>query len=188
MRTTKHLEWDIMVGLIEKMKEDGNRLHLLVTMQGLLGLRVGDALKLTWKQLLGDSFIITEEKTGKQRKMMVSETLREAVSMEYKRKYGRARITDKIFINRHKTTHMSVSYVNKNLKKTFAKFGIDADQVSSHMFRKSFAYKIMSDGEFSDKSIYLVSRLLNHSNISTTMKYLLLHEKEESEVYNSLKL
>jgi integrase len=85
-------------------------------------------------------------------------------------------------------THVSVSYVNKSLKKSFAKYGIEANQVSSHMFRKSFAYKVLEDDDFSDKAIFLVSRLLNHSNINITMKYLLLHEKEELEIYKSLTL
>lgn len=187
-RTTKHLPWETVIELVGKMKEDRNRLHLLVMIQALLGLRVGDALKLTWKQLSGGDFEIKEQKTGKTRKMMVNDTLRDAAKAEFDRQYGKARMTDKVFLNKHGMTHVSVSYVNKNLKKSFAKYGIEANQVSSHMFRKSFAYKVLEDDDFSDKAIFLVSRLLNHSNINITMKYLLLHEKEELEIYKSLTL
>jgi integrase len=187
-RTTKHISWDELSNLIAGMRKDGNRLHLLCTIQGLLGLRIGDVLSLRWEDLLSNTELSkTEQKTKKMRVMGVTEQLRKLVLTEYEGKFG-IKKKDLIFINKHNTGSISISYVNRMLKKAFIKYNIDADQVSSHIFRKSFAYKILEEHDFSDKGIFLVSRLLNHSNINTTMTYLQLDKKEELEAYESLKL
>ena len=68
-RTTVHLPWEELSELINKMKIDGNRLYLLCLIQSLLGLRISDALNLTWKQLSSDNLTIVEGKTGKTRRM-----------------------------------------------------------------------------------------------------------------------
>jgi integrase len=91
-------------------------------------------------------------------------------------------------MNKAGTGTISISYVNRSLKKAFKKHEIEADQISSHVFRKSFSYRILEKHDFSDKSIFLVSRLLNHSTIAITMKYLLLDTKEEMEAYDMLEL
>jgi integrase len=187
MRACKHLPWEDLTELIEKMKADGNKLHLLATIQSLLGLRVGDALNLTWKQLSGGSTTIIEGKTKKTRKLLVNDVLKEAVEEEFKRNYH-ARKTDKIFMNKAGTGTISISYVNRSLKKAFKKYDVKADQVSSHLFRKSFCYKILEDNDFSDKAVFSISSMLNHANINTTMIYLNLHEREENLIYQSLTL
>ena len=186
-RTTKHMPWADLTELIEKMKSDGNKLHLLATIQSLLGLRIGDTLNLTWKQLSGGSFTIVEGKTGKSRKMFTNDTLKDAVKEEFSRNFH-ARTTDKIFMNKSGTGTISISYVNRSLKKAFKKYEIKSDQVSSHMFRKSFCYRVLEDNDFSDKAIFSISRMLNHANINTTMIYLNLHEREENIIYESLTL
>jgi integrase len=187
MRTTRHIPWKDLSELIEKMKADNNRLHLLATIQSLLGLRISDVLALTWKDLSSTDLTIIEGKTGKERKMIVTEGLQEAVAEEFKKNYH-ARTTDVIFMNKHKTGAISVSYINRALKKAFKKYDMDVDQVSTHAFRKTFCYKILEDNNFSDKAIFIISRLLNHSTISTTMLYLNLHEREENLMYESLSL
>jgi integrase len=154
----------------------------------MLGLRIGDVLSLTWGQMLNNSeLVITEQKTGKERKLIVNDHLMSVVREEFDKKFNRDK-REYIFINKHKTSHISISYVNRSLKKAFKKYGIHADQVSSHMLRKSFSYKILEDHNFSDKAIFLVSRLLNHANINTTMRYLMLDKREEDNIYKNLTL
>ena len=185
-RTTKHIEWDVLSDLIRRMREDNNRLHLLCTIQAMLGLRVGDVLSLTWRQLLSNTdLIITESKTGKIRKLIVNKSLRDAVQLEFDKKFNRDR-RELIFLNKHKTSSISISYVNRELKKAFRSYGLEADQISSHMLRKSFSSKILEDNDFSDKAIFLVSRLLNHANLNTTMRYLQLDEREADNIYKGL--
>jgi integrase len=185
-RTTKHIKWEELTELIKNMKRDGNRLHLLCTIQAMLGLRVGDVLNLKWKDLLSNTELkIIEGKTKKPRKLIVNRNLQEAVQVEFKKKFNRNK-NEPIFLNKHKTSPISISYVNRELKKSFRSYGLEAEQISSHMLRKSFSYKILEDHDFSDKAIFLVSRLLNHSNINTTMRYLQLDEREADNIYKGL--
>jgi integrase len=169
------------------MKAEGNRLHLLCTIQGMLGLRVGDVLRLKWEDFSNTELLLSESKTGKQRRLIVNDGLRNAVWDEFSKKTFRKK-SEYIFLNKYRTGPISVEYVNRELKKLFKKYQVEADQVSSHIFRKSFAYKILEDHDFSDKGIFLVSRLLNHSTIAMTMRYLLLDQKEADTVYENLKL
>lgn len=185
-RTTKHLEWSELQRLIKEMKRDKDRLHLLVTIQSLTGLRVGDVLRITWSDILHNTELsIIEQKTGKSKRIAISDVLRNAVQEEYNR-FSFRLDSEPIFMNKRRTGVISISYINRKLKAALKKYGIKADQVSSHMLRKSFCYKILEDNNFSHEAIFKVSRLLNHANITTTMKYLLLHEKEADDIYKGL--
>ena len=185
-RQTKHIDWQVLTDLIGKLKADGNRLHLLCTIQAMTGLRIGDVLSLKWGDLLSNTDLtIIEQKTGKEKRLIVNDNLREAVELEFGLVFNR-KMKDLIFLNKYKTKAISISYVNRQLKSAFKKYDIEAKQVSSHMLRKSFSYKILEDHDFSDKAIFLVSRLLNHANISTTMKYLQLDVREEENIYKGL--
>lgn len=186
IRTTKHIPWSDLTYLVSKMKEENNRLHLLITIQAMLGLRIGDVLKLRWKDFSNAELSLIEQKTGKTRKMIVNDSLMEAVESEFNRKFG-IRKRDLIFINKHKTGSISISYVNRQLKASFKKHGLDnGQQISSHVIRKSWCYKILEDNSFSEKAIFTISSMLNHANIETTMKYLLLDQREADNIYKSL--
>lgn len=185
-RKTKHINWTEIQRLVKSMKKDNNRLHLLVTIQSLLGLRISDVLSLRWRDLLYNAELsIIEKKTGKERRMAISKSLQEAVIEEYN-KYTYRNDSDYIFLNKFKTKPISVEYVNRQLKSAFEKYDIKAKQVSSHVLRKSWAYKILEDNNFSDRAIFTISRMMNHSNISTTMVYLNLHQREEDLIYKGL--
>ena len=132
--------------------------------------------------------VIVEQKTNKPRKIAVSKELRKSVKEEFATHFGRIRKTELIFLNKDGSDHISISYVNKHLKKLFKKHGVEADQVSSHLLRKSFCYKVLEDNDFSDKAIFVISGMLNHANVNTTMKYLLLDKRESDKVYKSLTL
>ena len=186
-RETKHIEWSEVTRLVDSLKKDNNRIHLLITIQSMLGLRVGDVLSLKWSDFDSEELCITERKTKKVKRMIINDSLRTIVHEEYNKKFKNKK-KDLIFLNKLGTSSISISYVNTSLKKAFKKYDVKSDQVSSHIFRKSFCYKILEDGDFSDKAIFLVSRLLNHSSIATTMKYLLLDQREADNIYLNLKL
>ena len=186
-RRTTHMSWEDAASLVFKLKEDGNRLHLLFNTQLLLGLRISDCLSLRWEDLFSKHLTITEKKTGKSRKMIVTTQLQEAAKEEFSRIW-KGNPKELIFLNKMGTQAISVSYVNKMLKKSFKKYGLESKQVSSHMLRKTFAYKVLEDNDFSEKAIFTISRILNHSTVATTMLYLNLNEREEGIIYESLEL
>lgn len=187
-RTTSHISWSEVSRLVSELKKDNNRLHLFITIQSLLGLRISDVLNLKWKDLLDNTeLVIIENKTKKERHLIVNKDLKNAVLCEYNKKFSNKK-NNLIFLNKHKTSSISVSYVNRELKKAFKKYNVDADHVSSHIFRKSFAYKILEDGNFSNEAIFKISRMFMHSSIDITMKYLLLDKKQESDTYLGLQI
>lgn len=187
-RATKHIKWPELQRLVRAMKDEGDRYHLLVTIQSLTGLRIGDVLSITWGDVLHNTELsIIEQKTKKKKVIAISDTLRDAVQDEYNR-YSLRIDSEPIFMNRHRTGAVSISYVNRKLKSALKKHGVKADQVSSHMLRKAFAYKVLEDHNFSHEGIFKVSRLLNHANINTTMVYLNLHQKEADDIYKGLKI
>ncbi len=184
-RTTRHIKWEDATELINNMERDNNRLYLYCKIQVLLGLRIGDILKLTWEDLFNKNLTIIEGKTKKTRNMIVTPDLQESAKREFS-KIWKGDKKALVFLNKYGTGAISISYVNKALKKAFKKYNIEADQVSSHALRKTFCYKILEDNDFSEKAIFLISRLLKHSNINITMKYLLLDTREEVLAYESL--
>lgn len=187
-RTTKHLGWIELQRLIGCMKEDRNRLHLLCTIQSMLGLRVSDVLSLRWRDLLFNAELsLIEKKTGKTRKLIVNPQLQEIANDEFKKKWGR-RVDELVFLNKHNTGAISISYVNRELKKAFKKYEVEAEQVSSHVFRKTWAMKVLVDNDYSEKAMFLVSRMLNHTTIATTATYLMLDDMESEKIYNSLSI
>lgn len=185
-RITKHIDWTEMTRLVSEMKEDNNRLHLLITIQSMLGLRIGDVLSLRWRDLMSSDLLLVEKKTAKTRRMIVNPDLMGAVQNEFERSW--AKKTGYIFMNKAGTGVISISYVNRALKKAFKKYGVEADQVSSHCFRKTFAYKILEDNNFSEKAIFTISSMFNHASVGTTMKYLLLDQREADNIYKGLRL
>jgi integrase len=187
-RTTKHIDWTELQRLVKAMKEDGDRYHLLIVLQSLTGLRIGDVLRITWRDILSNTELsVKEQKTGKTKRIAISDALRDAVQEEYDR-FSYRIDSEPIFMNKRRTKAVSVSYVNRKLKSSFKKHNVEAEQVSSHVFRKTFSYKILEDNNFSHEAIFKVSRLLNHANINTTMIYLNLHEREADNIYRGLKI
>lgn len=187
-RTCKHITWEELGELVSKMKADGNRLHLFARIQTYMGLRGGDVLKLRWRDILDNTEIsIIETKTGKSRVIAINPTLKHDVQEEYNLKFGYKK-SDYIFKQKKGNKHISLSFVNRQFKAAFKKHGIVADQVSTHIFRKTFAYKILEDNDFSNEAIFTISRMFIHSSINVTMKYLLLDKKQENDKYLSLQI
>ena len=70
--TSDYIAWDTAISLTRKLYRDGDyRTSLLIACGIFMGLRISDLLTLTWAQVLGDEFILTEKKTGKARIMYI---------------------------------------------------------------------------------------------------------------------
>ena len=69
-----YIEWNTAVNLVHRLYRDGDyRMSLLIGCGIFFGLRISDLLQLSWGMLLdGDSFTITERKTGKRRTVRIN--------------------------------------------------------------------------------------------------------------------
>lgn len=133
------------------------------------GLRIGDVLNLRRWQLEQGSFVIKEEKTGKRRKILVDELLRNRLFA----------ICGKIYVFEHRTNqfkHRTRQAVYKDLIR--AQKALRIKGVGTHSMRKSFAVrKYAACGD-----LRKIKTLLNHSSEAVTMLYALADVVEARKV------
>jgi site-specific recombinase XerD len=185
-RTTYSLDWDTIVGLESRLLRDfikersitKGRDVLIVSVGVRLGLRVIDNLSLKWEDLMGlevgEKFIRIEKKTNKERILVMSSKLRE--------------VLDKVIeiLNPNPSHYifssqkgkgmepMCVQTFNGYLKEIMKEYKIKyIGNCSSHLLRKTFVVGSIKKGfENGDHlSLVKVSRLIGHSNVSTTLRY-----------------
>ena len=81
-----YIEWNTAVNLVHRLYRDGDyRMSLLIGCGIFFGLRISDLLQLSWDMLLdGDSFTLTEQKTGKRRTVRINRDFHKHIKACYK--------------------------------------------------------------------------------------------------------
>jgi len=184
--TTYSLDWEIVVNLESRLLRDvQNKKNLLKTRELLmisigarLGMRVIDNLSLKYEDLIylkvGERFIRIEKKTGKERVLVMSSKLREVLDVVieimnpipshyiFSSQKGKGR------------SPMTVQCFNRILKGIMKEYKVRyIGNCSSHLLRKSWVVGSIKKGFENGDHLALikVSRLIGHSNISTTLRY-----------------
>lgn len=184
--TTYSLDWDTVMNLESRLlrdfqtnrTKDRARALLMVSIGVRLGMRVIDNLNLKWCDLLGvqvgERFIRVEKKTDKERILVMSTKLKEVLDIVYE---VHASDPSKYILSSQKTNGvkpMSVQSFNRILKDIMKEYKVKyIGNPSSHMLRKSWVVGSIKKGfENGDHlSLVKVSRLVGHSNVSTTLRY-----------------
>ena len=184
--TTYSLEWDVVINLESRLLRDFQsqktltkaRDLLMVSIGVRLGMRVIDNLNLKWEDLIGlqvgERFIRIEKKTNKERILIMSTKLKEVLDSV-------------IHLLNPDTSHfilssqkgkglepMTVQCFNRILKGIMKDYKVKyIGNCSSHLLRKSWVVGSIKKGfENGDHlSLIKVSRLVGHSNVSTTLRY-----------------
>ena len=140
--TTSYVEWSEVQLLISRLERDKNyKFCLLVACGVYTGLRISDLLLLKYSDILdGDTFILTEGKTGKRREVKVNTHLRELVQKIFDIQQIQE-LNTLIFLNKFKTKPIDRCYVNSQLKVIVRKYRIKTGgNISSHFFRKTLSH------------------------------------------------
>lgn len=184
--TTYSLDWDTVMNLESRLlrdfqtnkTKDRARALLMISIGVRLGMRVIDNLNLKWEDLLGvqvgERFIRIEKKTDKERILVMSTKLKEVLDIVYE---AQAPELSSYIISSQKTNGlrpMSVQAFNRILKDIMKEYKVKyIGNPSSHMLRKSWVVGSIKKGfENGDHlSLVKVSRLVGHSNVSTTLRY-----------------
>jgi integrase len=184
--TTYSLDWDTVMNLESRLlrdfqtnkTKDRARALLMVSIGVRLGMRVIDNLNLKWEDLLGvqvgERFIRIEKKTDKERILVMSTKLKEVLDIVYE---AHASDPSSYILSSQKTNGlkpMSVQSFNRILKTIMKEYKVKyIGNPSSHMLRKSWVVGSIKKGfENGDHlSLVKVSRLVGHSNVSTTLRY-----------------
>jgi integrase len=158
--------------------KDRARTLLMISIGVRLGMRVIDNLNLKWEDLfgvqVGERFIRIEKKTDKERILVMSTKLKEVLDIVYD---DRASDPLTYILSSQKTNGlkpMTVQSFNRILKGILKEYKVKyIGNPSSHMLRKSWVVGSIKKGfENGDHlSLIKVSRLVGHSNVSTTLRY-----------------
>lgn len=147
---------DRNLDLILQLLTYENRLVCAVALQ--TGLRVGDIVALK-SVTVKRSFTITEQKTGKKRRVKISESLLKELNSVKGKKYVFEHRTDS---ERHRTRQAVYADIRRACKALRIK-----QNISPHSLRKHYAVELMK--KYGD--IDVVKESLNHDNELTTLLY-----------------
>ena len=184
--TTYSLDWDTVMNLESRLlrdfqnnkTKDKARALLMISIGVRLGMRVIDNLNLKWEDLLGvqvgERFIRVEKKTDKERILVMSTKLKEVLDIVHE---AQAPDPSTFILSSQKTNGlkpMTVQSFNRILKGIMKDYKVKfIGNCSSHLLRKSWVVGSIRKG-FQDGdhlSLIKVSRLVGHSNVSTTLRY-----------------
>ena len=140
------------------------------------GLRCGDVLKLTFKDLRNDLLTITEGKTKKTKTLAINDKIKDMVKKISKGEDVSPFITQKGSI-------ISIQHLNVMLKKLLKEKGLN---ISSHSMRKTFGRRVYFNNNESEKALMYLMELYNHSSLVMTKKYLGIRQEELNNIYLSL--
>jgi integrase len=187
--TTSGLEWNTMLGLTHRLKQDENLTFYLLILSGCyFGLRAGDLLQLTWPDVLDkEDFTITEQKTGKRRKITINLAVRDALKDVSDRlaRSGKFDPNGYVFANRWGSP-LSISDINKQLHVIFSKYNVRVQNPSTHTLRKTFGKAVWERDGRSERSLIYLSEIFSHISIATTRRYIGVTEKQIADVYLKL--
>ena len=185
--TADYLEWNTMLNLVRRLFRDGNyRMSLLIGCGCFFGLRISDLLTLTWDMLLdGDSFTLTEHKTGKRRTIKINKDFKRHIQDCY----DMLKITnkeEKCFLSKKRTVY-SIQRINVIFKQIRVKYNLKINNFSTHTMRKSMGRRVVEmAGENSEMALIKLSELFNHTSPQITRRYLGLRQEELMAVYDNL--
>lgn len=183
MRAISLAEVKSIIGLIRNGFIDNNgkkhkankEIAFALNLQSNLGLRIGDVLKLSINDIVLENnryhLKLVETKTKKLRTFTVPTEI-----YNYMRIY---QLENKIADN-EPLIKTSVRNIQKILKYATETLGLE--DISTHSFRKYFATTIYMNNSY---DIRLVQELLQHSDISTTQRYVgISSQRIESAIMN----
>lgn len=176
--TAQPIEWKVALSIISKLEKEKPMLAILIATGCFTTLRISDILPLTWSDLSGDSLTVIERKTGKHRVIKLHPTLKELVARHKGNKISF------IFTSGNGKPHTR-QHVNRLLHEVQDQFKIQGN-FTSHSLRKSGSKRIYESNGSSDRSLIILSEMLNHSGPAVTRRYIGIRQKELEDVYLSM--
>jgi len=177
------IQWDLLQSVITQLIEKKRyRDALMLAIPAYTGLRFSDYSGLKWGDLKGKEILVKEKKTGKVREITLSEGLKNIVSLCQQENNKKS---DFIFANNSGKV-FSIQYANQHLKRINIEFKMNIKNMQTHCLRKSFAATLWDRYDRSEEGLIIISKILNHSNISITKKYIGITDNMVRAAYNSL--
>ena len=172
--------------------QENKRNYTLFVVGINVGLRMGDLLKLTIGDVINENgnvnsrIVLNEQKTNKVRTIVLNNSAKESISLylESLKDFDRK---DYLFSSRKGKNPLRVDSVHKILKKAFRVCHIPGNY-GTHSLRKTWAYHLYITNSENKMILPMIQRMLNHSSLSTTLRYLGLEQEEMDRLYSNLNL
>ena len=184
-KTTVALSIEQYQDIINTMRSGGSgfrpndRIATCLVLEANLGMRIEDILQLRFCDIIRDGsryrLDVTEQKTKKKRTFTVPLQIYQYIQL-YCIDHN---IDNDVFI-----FPITERAVQKHLKKVVDYLGYD-DSIGTHSFRKFFATEIYKNNNY---DIVLVQKLLQHSSVATTQKYIGIEASVENALHNHVNL
>ncbi len=147
-----------------------------------LSLRIGDLLKLKYSDFNLDDRILklTESKTVKKKEIRLNQTVIEII-VRRKREQPNHVWLFEVECNRAKNKAISRISVSRAFKECGDMLNLN---INTHSMRKSRGMAMFNDGV----SIEKIAHVLNHSNTSSTLRYLGITQQDVLQTYDDYQL
>jgi integrase len=163
----------------EYFKEENERNYLLFVMGINTGLRISDILKLKVADVKGTHIVIREQKTGKQKWIRITPTLKRELKKYIENKPDH----EYIFKSRqggNKPIGRSMAY--KILRKAANQFNLK--DIGTHTLRKTFGYHFYQQ----TKDVAMLQEIFNHSSPDITLRYIGVNQDSMDKAMSKFKI
>lgn len=188
--TATYVEWDIMLQVLNKLEKEQKPYQALLIGLGIYtGMRIGDILKLTWKDILyKKDLCIEEEKTGKKRNIPIHDNLYNLIIRCYKQidPWTESELLFRQQASYNRSKIVAASTLNRWIKKAVEPFGVNGGNISTHTLRKTFGRRIWENNGKTAEALIMLMELFNHSSIDITKRYLGIRQEELNKLYLKL--
>lgn len=172
-----------------KQTKKSERNYALICMGLNTALRIGDILNLQWEDVFDEKsrkirkhIELSEDKTNKHRKIIINDTLRNALTELYRKVDPRPE--DYLFsTSQHPEKPISRVQAYRIITDAAASCMKNPDHVSCHSLRKTFGYHAWKQGV----PLALIMEIYNHSSFDITKKYLGINQDEQDRIFINIK-
>lgn len=179
IRAFSNSEVNMILKYFDRNTFNGFRNYAIMTTLFATGMRISELCNLQAVDIMFELNVINIIGKGdKQRKIPISETLRK-ILIKYFKMRNEYVDEKKLFQSRHFfITRNATQMTRDNIEWLFIKirqhYNLDTERFSPHTFRHTFAKNYLLNGG----DIFSLQKMLGHSKIETTKKYITLNDKE----------
>lgn len=160
-----------------------------------IGLRASDLVTLKWDFFLNNDMTFKEfytlqpkktRKTKKFVKLYFNQVVKKSI-LDYIKEYPVEDLNDYLFKSRKGGKHITEKYLWELLNDASIEAGIKKN-IGSHSLRKTFGFWAWHNAKDKNKALVTLQMLFNHSDSSTTLRYIGLMSSEIEDMFNSVDL
>ena len=185
--TSDHFDYPEYLRLLDCLHKDSEyKWEMFARLSFCTACRASDVLSFKWKDILNQSSItITEQKTGKTRKIPMNISVQKKFRELYEL-MDRPDMKDYVLQSTHKDGPMTIQYVNKMLKEFKWRYKLEIENFSTHTFRKTFGRYVYDSSDNKSESLALLNKILEHSSLQVTKTYIGITKDEINGIFDSI--